>query len=55
MKLDWILEVLSDLKKFSSDNDMKLLAEQLDDAHMIALMEVSQASEKKKSESLKHS
>jgi hypothetical protein len=56
MKLDWILEVLSDLKKFSLENDMKLLAEQLDDAHMAALMEVSQVShKKKKSENLKHS
>lgn len=53
MKLDWMLDVLSDLKRFSLENDMKLLAEQLGDAQMMALIEVSQASDKKqKPESL---
>jgi hypothetical protein len=50
MKLDWMLEVLSDLKKFSLENDMKLLAEQLDDVQMVALMEVAQASHKKRNQ-----
>ena len=41
MTNDWILDVLTDLKKFSVANQMSKLAEHLDDTIMIASNELS--------------
>lgn len=41
MTNDWILDVLTDLKKFSAANQLGKLAEQLDDTIMIASNELS--------------
>lgn len=36
MTNDWIIDVLTDLKKFSASNSMGQLAEQLDDTILVA-------------------
>ena len=36
MTNDWIIDVLTDLKKFSASNSMEHLAEQLDDTIIVA-------------------
>ena len=41
MAQDWILDVLSDLKAFARDNDMPVLAEQLDDTAIVAMSEIA--------------
>jgi len=41
MRSDWILDVLSDLKNFAQANDLLVLAEQLDDATIVALAEIA--------------
>ncbi|NUH65039.1 hypothetical protein HTT03_06960 [Sulfitobacter sp. S0837] len=38
---DWILDVLADLKAFAAANRLPRTAEQLDDAALIALAEMS--------------
>jgi len=41
MQDDWILDVLADLRAFAAANQLPRLAEQLDDAALIALAEMS--------------
>lgn len=41
MKNDWILSVLADLRLFAHQNDLPRLAEQLDDAVMLAACEIA--------------
>lgn len=43
MHYDWILDVLTDLKSFAVTNGLTVLAEQLDDASLIAAMEIGQS------------
>lgn len=43
MNADWMLEVLSDLKTFSRQNDLLGLAEQLDDTLLVAAQEIGRA------------
>ncbi|MDB4111342.1 hypothetical protein N9571_02115 [Yoonia sp.] len=38
---DWIIEVLADLQSFADHNDMPLLCAQLDEAMLIATVEVA--------------
>lgn len=45
MNYDWILDVLNDLKTFAAANGLKALAENLDDASLIAASEISRLSE----------
>jgi len=41
MRSDWIMDVLADLRTFAQSNDLPLLAEQLDDAALVALAEIA--------------
>ncbi len=41
MAHDWIIDVLTDLKTFARSNGLKALAEQLDDAQMVAQIEIA--------------
>lgn len=41
MKNEWILDVLSDLRSFAISNHMDVLAEQLDDARLVAAAELA--------------
>lgn len=41
MRNVWILDVLADLKSFARNNDMGALAEQLDDAMLVAAGEIA--------------
>lgn len=41
MANDWILDVLSDLKAFADKNGLAQTAEQLDDAALIAALEIA--------------
>ena len=41
MQQNWIIDVLTDLRAFAAANEMPGLAEQLDDARMVALAEIS--------------
>lgn len=41
MENDWILDVLADLKTFAQKNGFVALAEQLDDATLIAATEIA--------------
>jgi len=41
MKNEWILDVLADLRVFAQANDLCALAEQLDDARLIAATELA--------------
>jgi hypothetical protein len=45
-QIDWILDVLVDLKSFASANDLGALAEQLDDTMLIAAAEIASLNEK---------
>ncbi|WP_158217951.1 hypothetical protein [Marinibacterium profundimaris] len=45
MQNDWILDVLADLKSFATANGMTNLAEQLDDATLIAAAEIASQAE----------
>ena len=47
MQHDWILDVLADLKKFASSNGLPALAEQLDDARIVAMAETAGQAEGK--------
>jgi hypothetical protein len=42
MRYDWILDVLTDLRAFARANALPHLAEQLDDAQVVALNEIAQ-------------
>ncbi len=41
----WILDVLTDLKEFAQDNDLPVLAGQLEDTTVIALAEMTSTSQ----------
>lgn len=41
MTSDWIIDVLADLKAFARSNGMSALADQLDDATLIAAAEIA--------------
>ncbi|GFE63294.1 hypothetical protein [Litoreibacter roseus] len=41
MTNDWIIDVLTDLKKFSATNELGRLADHLDDTIMVAANELS--------------
>ena len=41
MRSDWILDVLTDIKTFARANNMPILAEQLDDAAIVAMTEIA--------------
>lgn len=43
MTQDWIMDVLADLRSFAVQNEMKSLAEQLDDTLLVAASEIAQA------------
>jgi hypothetical protein len=43
MTNDWIIDVLTDLRKFSASNSMERLAERLDDTILVASSELSTA------------
>ena len=43
MTNDWIIDVLSDLKSFATENGLVALAGQLDDAVLVAATEISSA------------
>jgi hypothetical protein len=45
MQNDWILDVLVDLKTFARANGMRSLAAQLDDAALVAQVELASATE----------
>jgi hypothetical protein len=42
MKNEWIIEVLRDLRSFASENDLPRLADQLDEALVVATVELVQ-------------
>ncbi len=42
MQYTWILDVLTDLRTFAQANGLLALAEQLDDASLVAATEISQ-------------
>ena len=46
MQNDWILDVLADLKSFAMANGLTDLAEQLDDATVIAAAEIASEAER---------
>lgn len=48
MKNEWILDVLADLKGFAQQNGMTMLAEQLDDAQIVAAAELALSGEGKR-------
>lgn len=41
MGSDWMLDVLTDLKAYAQKNGMSVLAEQLDDARLVAAAELA--------------
>lgn len=43
MAKDWIIDVLGDLRAFANDNDLPSLAHQLDEAVVVASVEIAQA------------
>lgn len=45
MKNDWIMDVLTDLHTFAFENEMKGLASQLQDAQLIAAIEIASQTE----------
>ena len=45
MKNDWIIDVLNDLHTFAYENGMKALASQLQDAQLIAAIEIASQNE----------
>lgn len=40
MKADWVIDILKDIRQFSEQNGMVVLAEQLDDAIFVAATEI---------------
>lgn len=45
MTHDWIIDVLTDLKTFARANAMNALAEQLDEAQLVAQVEIASGAE----------
>jgi len=43
MAQNWMIDVLTDLRRFARDNKMPVLTEQLDDTILVAAAELSQA------------
>lgn len=43
MGRDWIIDVLADLRTFAQENDLPLLAAQLDEAGLVAEVEIAQS------------
>ena len=43
MKNDWVISVLLDLKEYARQNGLPRLADELDTARLIGLMEMEQA------------
>ncbi|MDJ0995377.1 MAG: hypothetical protein QNI90_17500 [Dinoroseobacter sp.] len=43
MAQDWIVDVLADLRSFALQNNLKTLAEQLDDTLLVAATEIAQS------------
>ena len=41
MGQDWIIDVLADLRRFAQKNDMPLLGEQLEEAALVASVEIA--------------
>ncbi|MFA8440365.1 hypothetical protein [Yoonia sp.] len=41
MGRDWIIDVLADLRSFARDNDLPLLTAQLDEARLVAEVEIA--------------
>lgn len=41
MGQDWIIDVLADLRSFARQNDMPLLGEQLEEAALVASVEIA--------------
>ena len=46
MRSDWILDVLADLKTFALSANLHALAEQLDDAALVAMAEIASLEER---------
>ena len=46
MKHDWILDVLTDLRTFSRENDLLTLEAQLEDTQMVAAIEIASVNER---------
>ena len=46
MTHEWIIDVLLDLRTFAAKNDMNALAAQLDDAKMMAIIEIASKTER---------
>jgi len=46
MRSDWILDVLTDIKTFARANNMPILAEQLDDAAIVAMTAIAAMKDK---------
>lgn len=44
---DWILDVLADLKVYAETNGLSVLAEQLDDARLVAAAEIASCGAKR--------
>jgi len=45
MRHDWIIDVLTDLKSFARANALDALAEQLDEAQLVAQVEIASGAE----------
>ena len=45
MGRDWIIDVLADLRRFARDNDLPLLTAQLEEAGLVAEVEIASRSE----------
>ena len=41
---DWVIHVLSDLRRFADQNELPLLREQLDEAMITAMLEIADQS-----------
>ena len=41
MGRDWIIDVLADLRRFARDNDLPLLTAQLEEARLVAEVEIA--------------
>lgn len=43
----WIIDVLADLRSFAQENDLQLLAEQLEQTTQVATVEIASTSEER--------
>ena len=46
MGRDWIIDVLADLRSFARENDMPLLCKQLEEAGLVAQVEIASLQER---------